>query len=118
MSQMKTIKMTRKQATSILKYFPDYRGRKIKVEITPTITLWDLYWSGGTRAEYTILRSDGTCKVVPTHDPWSERKEGVPLPLPDNVVVVRHLISCGKDTGLTIYVNPNLMPKWLEGGVE
>jgi hypothetical protein len=33
----------------VSKAFPDYRGGKFKVEVSPTVTLYDTNWGGGTR---------------------------------------------------------------------
>ncbi len=111
---MESVKLTRPQAKQVLAItFPEYRGRKIKVEFTDKVWFDDLYWSGGTRAKYVILRSDGSSRLVPTSNPWSDNRNPC-VDLPNSVVVVQHLMFCGQDMGITIYAHPSLAPKWLE----
>jgi hypothetical protein len=97
--------------------FPDYRGRKIKVLATESETIHDLNWSGGSRSEYRscTLRGQyiGGADRYNQQAPWANQGEGKSVPIPPGAVLVRHSIFCGKDVGLTIYVNPADMPKLL-----
>ena len=112
---MKSVKLTRRQAEPILRAtFPGYRGRKISVVFTEKVRFSNLYWCGGSHADYMALRSDGSVRGLQTDDPWKDKREGSCVDLPDGVIVVKHEFFCGKDTGITIYAHPSLAPKWLE----
>lgn len=97
--------------------FPDYSGRKFKVEAAERVTLSDLNWSGGSRSQYRTCTIDGigigSADKWNAVAPWSNRAEGTTHQIPEGAVVVRHSIFCGKDTGLTIYVHPASMPALL-----
>ena len=54
------MKLTHTQARPIVALaFPDYLGRKFKLEFQYTITFYDTNWSGGTRNQYVCVREDG-----------------------------------------------------------
>ena len=111
-----TMKVTRKQAENIIKAtFPEYRGRKIKVEFRPEVTFYDTNWGGGSRNQYAAVKADGTKARLNVPAPWLNVVEGATVPLPADVLIVEHSIFCGKDCGLTIYANPVNLPKWLPG---
>lgn len=107
---MTTTKVSRKSVEHIIRgTFPEYRGRTIKVEHRDTVTLYDLNWSGGTRAQYRACTLEG--KALGNADkynmmhPWRNNAEGAQVPIASGAVLVRHSIFCGKDLGLTIYYN-------------
>ncbi len=111
---MDPIKLTRKQAKLILdKTFPEYPGRKIKVEFTTRVTFYDTNWGGGTRNWYHALRADGNNTRLMASAPWINPVEGKTIELPVDVIVVEHSVFCGHDTGITIYAHPSNAPKWL-----
>ena len=112
------MKVSRKDVKHLIDAtFPEYRGRKISLVSANEVLYFDLNWSGGTRNVYrttTItgrpLNGAGEFNAAP---PRNNPLEGQTLPLPSGYVCVQHSDFCGKDCGLTIYVNPNDMPKWL-----
>lgn len=111
---MNTIKLTTKQARPIVKLtFPEYRGRKFKLEFTNRITFYDTNWSGGTRNQYKFVHVSG--KVVALHAPapWINPIEGKTVEIPADVLVVVHQYFCGMDVGISVYANPINSPKWL-----
>ena len=112
---MNTIKVARKQVAGVVAAaFPEYRGRKFWVEFSPTVTLWDLNWSGGSRNVYKAVRADGAIGGGPVAAaPWAHGFEGATVPVPEDVMVVRHSTACGQDCGITITVHPANAPKWL-----
>lgn len=115
---MDHVKVTRADIPQIVRAtFPDYRGRKFKVQATEKVTLHDLNWSGGSRSQYRTCTLNGTpagsADRYNAMAPWENIAEGKSLPVPQGFAVVRHSIFCGKDTGLTVYVNPADMPKLL-----
>jgi hypothetical protein len=102
------IKLTRKIAKPVLDAtFPEYNGRKIKVEFAKTLTFYDLNWSGGTRNKYVAIRSDGLKLNLIAPAPWDNPYEDLKVDIPADVIVVKHAHFCGKDCGITIYVNPD-----------
>lgn len=112
---MDAIKITRKQAAEIIKAtFPNYTGKKIRVEFTSKVTFYDTNWSGGTRNVYAAVKADGRTARVNVPAPWINAIEGKTFDLPADILVVEHSFFCGKDAGLTIYSNPVNAPKWLE----
>lgn len=114
---MGTVKLTRKQAKPILEAtFPEYRGRKIKVEFTDRVTFWDTNWGGGTRNYYKFVHVSGKVATLAPAAPWMNVVEGHMVLIPEDVLVVMHSIFCGKDVGVTVYCNPRNAPKWLEAG--
>lgn len=113
------VKVARKDVEAIVRAtFPDYRGRKFKVAATESATLHDLNWSGGSRSQYRSCTVTG--HPIGSADrfnrlaPWDHQAEGARVPVPPGAVLVRHSMICGKDTGLTIYVNPADMPRLIE----
>lgn len=45
--------------------------------------------------------------------PWINPVEGKTVELSPEVLIVEHSIFCGKDSGITVYVHPSVMPKLL-----
>lgn len=113
---MEAIKLTTKQAAPIVKLaFPDYTGRKFKLEFTPKVYFYDTNWSGGTRNYYSFVRSDGNKASLPSFSPWMNPVEGKSIEIPPDILVVIHQYFCGSDLGIRILSNPVNAPKWLEG---
>ena len=98
--------------------FPSYRRRKVIIRAAESVTLSDLNWFGGTRSEYNTCTIDGqpvgTSAKYNAMSPWDTRQiEGRELPIPQGMIVVRGGHFCGKESLLTIYVNPADMPRYL-----
>ncbi len=92
--------------TIISRCFPDYRGKKIKIS-THIPKIISSYWSGGSRDFYYFYElSTGKAVGVETNHPGFQTNNPRNLEnLPDGIVLVKHSICCGKDLGITIYVN-------------
>jgi hypothetical protein len=90
-----------------------YHGRKIKVKFTTTVTFYDTNWSGGTRNQYTGVKGDGSSLTYQAPAPWVNPVEGKTFELTPDIIVIEHSVFCGKDLGLTIFVHPSYLPKWL-----
>ena len=88
--------------------FPEYKGRKFYTDMTGFVRFCDLNWSGGSRNTYTCIRlADGqTAKGDRSCPPWSNPFEGARVEIPMGFAIVEHTMSCGKDLGLTVYLNP------------
>lgn len=102
--------------------FPKYRKRKVYLRAAETVTLQDLNWSGGTRSEYRACtldgRSAGGSAEYSQLAPWNNPAEGVTLPIPQGMVCVRGGYFCGKESTLSILVNPADMPRYIAGGTQ
>lgn len=97
--------------------FPNYKRQKVYIRATESVTLSDLNWSGGTRSEYRACTLDGqqmgdTARFSQCA-PWENPAEGLNVPVPAGHVVVRGGHFCGKESILTLHVNPTDMPKYL-----
>jgi hypothetical protein len=113
------LKVTRAQVAPLVRgTFPNYQGRKFRVEAAEAVTLADLNWSGGTRSQYRACtltgEPTGGADRYNAMAPWANPAEGQRLPVPAGFAVVEHTQFCGKDLGLRIYLNPVDMPKLLE----
>jgi hypothetical protein len=109
-----TIKLTKAQAKNIVNAtFPDYTGRKFKLEISDTISFYDLNWSGGTCNKFVAV-ANGEIHGMFVPAPWKNTAEGQTVDLPSEIVVVEHSFFCGHDMGITIHINPANTQKWLE----
>lgn len=96
--------------------FPDYKGRKVKVEAVEKVDVYDLNWSGGTKNEYRFINADDLNTAgLPHLAPWNNVYEGQRFTMLKNSIVVKRCYFCGHDLGLTIYVHPDLMPRMIEG---
>lgn len=97
--------------------FPAYRKRKVYLRASETVTLQELNWSGGSRSEYNTCTLDGRAigSTLPYSAvvPWENKAEGATLPIPSGMACVRGGFFCGKESTLTIIVNPADMPKYL-----
>lgn len=92
--------------------FPDYTGRKFRVEARESMTLRDLNWSGGTRSSYAVVTLDGqavgnTDDVALRHPMHNVHVEGASVPMRPGMVIAEHSIFCGVDLGVTFYVHPS-----------
>ncbi len=84
--------------------FPDYTGRKVKIEYTDRPLDLRSYWDEGSRNYYAIVRlADCQVMSVPEQSMNDRQIAGVDtFVLPAGYVVVAHVIFCGRDLGLTI----------------
>ena len=116
---METAKLKKAEAWPIVgKVFPNYRGRKFKLQFTETIMFSNIHWGGGSRNRYGFVRADRETAYLPASSPWDSPFEGKRMDLPQEILVVQHTFFCGKDLGCTIYAHPIWAPKLLpKGGV-
>ena len=111
---MNAMKLSTKQASPIVKAtFPEYNGRKFRLEFTESVTFYDTNWSGGTRNQYKAVKRDGTIGVQHIPAPWVNMVEGKKFELSPDVLVVEHSHFCGQDMGIRIYAHPSNAPKWI-----
>lgn len=95
--------------------FPDYCGKKFKVS-TDIPRKLDSYWDGGSKTSFAFYDpATGTKIPVANNHPFFERQNPNELPeLPKGIILVAHSIFCGKDMGITFYVNASDIPAYLE----
>ncbi len=85
--------------------FPEYRGRKIRVEIAAEYRM-ESYWDGGSRRDCRAVDLT-TGKVAPpvpaATNPMNPQAHAV-VRIPSGIAIVEHQIFCGQDAGITIYL--------------
>lgn len=87
--------------------YPEYKGRKIKVASEATYRM-ENYWDGGSRCyakAYDLKTGTVAAADIATTNPMNG-KAHAEIEIPAGVAIVEHSIFCGKDCGITIYVNP------------
>ena len=88
--------------------FPEYNGKKFKIETVDETFQMNNYWSGGTRSFYSVVELE-TGKVLnpdnSTNNPFNKIAHET-YGLPIGCVLVEHSIFCGKDMGLTFHIRP------------
>lgn len=100
--------------------FPSYRGDKFKVSTSAPSRL-DSCWQGGSRDFYALIDlGTGQSIAIPENGtPFSNGGQIFTLAeLPANIALIQHTIFCGKDLGITVYVNAVNLGKWLPAPVE
>lgn len=110
--------------------FPDYRGPHARVEVRATAEYHDyqLNWSGGSITYLKALRvakptdvvdhntvssnTMGVFQVIDLRTVWGSG-QGYKGAIPADVMLVEHVISCGKDLGVRCIVSPGsqFMPR-------
>lgn len=96
--------------------FPEYKGRKIKVEAQSYPLNVRSYWSGGSISYFCMVRM-ADCKVMPIPQNGTPFDGGPIAPngvwVPRGFAIVEHVLFCGKDLGIRIHVHPDSLPKML-----
>lgn len=101
--------------------FPDYSGRKFKLEPFPSTGMsLHSYWSGGSRNYFAFAHLDTrkATESVPQNGTVFDGENYKVTHLPENVALVEHSYFCGKDLGLTIYVGEENLVKMIPASVE
>lgn len=89
--------------------FPEFRGRKIHVRQTGTVTFSDLNWSGGTRSWFVALQTEtGRTNRLAVPAPWANPVEGKTVEIPQGVVVVEKSVFCGGSPSITLHFSKRL----------
>ncbi len=114
------IKLNRKDAKIIIDTaYPDYKGRKISVEIIDNNKEIETtsYWDGGSKTYYTVLNNEGIVigdsKSYHNFHPAIQESKQPKWIANDNEILVTRNYFCGQDCGIRIYVTPtsNMLPK-------
>lgn len=78
--------------------FPEFKGRKISIDFSGTVTFWDTNWSGGTRSYFKAIHlSTGKTQGLAIPAPWINVIEGKGCA----VVELRHF--CGQPPTARVY---------------
>jgi hypothetical protein len=96
--------------------FPDYTGRKFRVEVVNHSIDVRSYWDGGSREYFKFVRLDGQKGeiVIPPQSAYDKTVNGADaVTLVPGLVCVSHIYFCGKDLGLCVYIHPDNAPKLL-----
>jgi len=91
--------------------YPAYRGRKYRIKAQTHPLNVQSYWDSGSRSYFTFYNL-GTKALaqVPAQSIFDKQVRGADsVTLPDGIICVEHSIFMGKDTGITIHVNPSNM---------
>jgi hypothetical protein len=100
----------------VARCYPAYRGRKWKVSRQRAISMYDNYWSGGTKGTYTLVNMD-SMEILPignSEAPWSAlgedkiKRREIPL----NALILKHTIFQGHDLGITFIVHPDSVARF------
>lgn len=86
--------------------FPDYRGRKYRLNNKGHVDLKS-YWDGGSRNYFVVLRLDDNIALkVPQNGTMFDGLKFEKFVIPPGYLVVEHSIFMGKDYGITFHINP------------
>lgn len=98
--------------------FPSYSGRTFKVAAFSPKRL-DSHWDGGSR-DYFVLIGLASRKAMEVPQNGTAFDGGALMlsALPEGAALVKHTIFCGKDLGITVYVNPSNLAPLLPPAVE
>lgn len=90
--------------------FPDYTGRRYKLNVTDAGIDVRSFWDGGSRSYYVFvdLSTRETSREVPAQHPAFDKaiKGAERVTLPPGIVCVEHSYFQGRDAGITIHVHP------------
>jgi len=116
-----TVYLDRKDVPAAIR--GNYTGNKFKAVVTDSVTIPSDagLWSGGSRDIYQVVELfSSERRSVPFQDldPWTSARKDRKVELRDGFAVVEHSIFCGKDMGLTIYINSNNAAGLLPAPVE
>lgn len=96
--------------------FPEWKGRKVRVEVATTYSM-ENFWDGGSRCyvqAYSLEHARAAAPVAAASNPFRAQAHAT-VEIPAGVVMVEHHIFQGKDAGITIYVRPENLQAALPG---
>lgn len=94
--------------------YPEWKGRKVFVKAATSYQLSN-YWSEGSRdfvQAYNLTTGVAAHPSGTSCTPFNQDAH-LRIDIPEGVLLVEHSIFCGKDGGVTIYVNPENLVKFL-----
>jgi hypothetical protein len=93
-----------------------YTGKRFQAEPAESVTVpyHAGLWDGGSRTIYKAVEL-ATGKTAAVSDnlsaPWHGGRADYKIPLKSGFAIVKHVIFCGTDLGLTFYVHPSDISK-------
>lgn len=100
----------------VAKVFPEYTGRKFKLDNSGHPVDVRSYWDGGSRDNFAALNLE-TNKVLAVPQNGTPFDGGPIAPngviVPPGFMIAEHTIFCGKDLGITFHVNAETSLKFL-----
>jgi hypothetical protein len=101
--------------------FPNYKGRKFKLDNSGHPVNVTSYWDGGSRDYYVALNlATGQTLPVPQNGTPFDGGPVAPngVKVPQGYVIAEHSIFMGKDSGITFYVDPQSATQFLPTPVD
>ena len=106
--------------------FPDYCGRKFRLEVTTSVRCNDTWWDGGSKSDYAFVQlSTGVLRELPDFisggflpGSAAAHKALSSVQLSVDCAIVQHSIFCGKDMGLRVFLHPDNVVKLLPAAAE
>lgn len=100
---------------------PSYRKHSAIICAAVSVELRGTYWSGGSRSSYTAvnlqtLQSSSAEQYAPAQFGGPAQTPKVALPV--GVVIVKTGFFCGKQSTVTLFVNPENLAKLLPAAVK
>lgn len=113
---VKTIYLTIDQVPASLRH--GYNGKKFAAQVCDSVSLTNTWWDGGSRnsySAYSLETGQFVSNIAPASAPsaFGNDYNGAQFDIKPGIVVIKHSVFCGKDMGLTFYVNPENAAKLL-----
>ena len=91
-----------------------YSGKTFKLSTNIPKRL-DSYWDGGSKDYYYFYspKNQTMLEVHSNHPMFEPGQPAILKTLPNDLILIEHSIFCGKDMGLTFYVNPENLGNYL-----
>lgn len=106
-TRIKVSKTDKSIKTILAATYPEWKGRKVFVKEATSYQMSN-YWSEGSRnfvKAYSLTagvsKDPSDISQIPFH-----LSAHATVEIPKDAVLVEHSVFCGKDVGVTIYVNP------------
>jgi hypothetical protein len=99
-----------------LKTIDGYNGKKFKAVVCTemTVPITAGLWQGGSREYFVAVDFDsGRIIEFPNQHNFIQGRSEKQIELKPGFAVVEHVMSCGKDAGLTFYIHPDNASKML-----
>lgn len=100
----------------VSKAYPNYSGRKFRLQVSEDSLDVRSYWDEGSREYFTFanLATGEVSSAVPAQSAYDRKISGADsVELPTGFACIKHAIFCGHDTGITIIVRPENAAKLL-----
>lgn len=93
--------------------FPAYKGKKFKIVTIDGPVHLENYWSDGSMKDWAFIKMpEMQVASLPVQNPM-RRETHQSVEIPRDLIGVCHTIFCGKDMGLSFYLHPENIVKFL-----